>query len=267
MDTLLMIFSGNTWRFEPCKQVTSELLEVNKKLVYCGVEPLLMNVEKMPDFGQNHKKYVNVYVLKEYYPFVYKTPIDKTIIDLQRKNEVLLERGFYQILVDKLPADIEVKTVENGKESKKKQQQEIMPSFARYRLLSSVETQDLARIIILKSGVQILPCEISDIDFCFRDFCQSLINNEWNEFVASNTGNSSGHELRKLMVTSGFITVGFLAIRMNFLAELTKFWATCLSPILLETIKTFGWLGTAVNGLIIGGAIVLSVKLFRRKKK
>lgn len=169
IKTLVLEETPASYDFYPAKRISSDTLRVKYKRkhevdYYCAVEPTLTDLSDFPVRKIKKLGICNLYFHQQNKPFVHQSPIVDQIVNPERKNKILYERGFYHIV--KPEAYItEHKLAE-------------IPAFPNYpdhpwkkyiaeeKLTSKhLETQDTNE---KREVIVYFPC--SDVDFCREDF-------------------------------------------------------------------------------------------------
>lgn len=213
IETFVMSITPASNRLYKAKRISSEeiviALDRKKRITkYVGVEPWICDVKKHPSREISRLKVVELYFLQEGKPYVHSSPIDPTFVSQERKLKVLIERGFYQIVVDKLTD--EQKNIR------------IHPDWELSKYVCSDEIP-LERIPEIqrhpKTQEQILVLECSDVDFCRADYKHAMHIDAYNEFQVSSKYGFMLNKLTKMALVFSMIAIVYFVIRWNFLID------------------------------------------------
>jgi len=159
-------FSEGFHYFEEATITSAENITVaSGETIYCGVPPAIFFPKGHPNNKISWKKVVNLYFHKIGEPFCRASPIDATFVSRARKQQILIERGFYQIVDD----------------VKAKNSEMLMKGIPRY--IGSSDVLPNEKIITHPvTQKQIVCLDITDMDFCRADYGNALMIDEIAEF-------------------------------------------------------------------------------------
>lgn len=143
------------------------ILESGKSL-YCGVKGTLFIPKNHPDFSISHIKVALLFFHKIGDPFVISEPINCLVVSEERKQQVLIERSCYYVIVESLTDT---------------QKQEQLTAKIPLKEEKSLTIEEKKRIILHpKTQQKILMFQLTDVEFCRSDFVNALLVDEIGEF-------------------------------------------------------------------------------------
>lgn len=213
IETIVCELHSTDHRFLRAKRISAEILEVEDLdyQLYVGVEPILFDTRNHPCRWLRRLKTVKLFFYRFGEPFVRLPlipPYNGSFLNPEKKLSTLLERGKYQIIVDK--------NIYDSKLSKEKKEAVVMPKWPLYLSKDSLSPSELKRVILHPStGETILPCYLSDMDFARDDYGANIKKNMFVDFTAASdcksraSDNIMDYFLFGLLVISAFYFMAF----------------------------------------------------------
>jgi len=198
-------------RFIEVKRDSSEMLSSEKLpyKLYVGVEPILMDVRKLPIPSIRRLGYIKVFFHRFGEPFVRTKPSEGSYLDIKKKNNTLIERGKYQIIKDQLTTEERLKT--------------IMKGWPMYITSENLSLEDSQRTIIHpQTKQQLLPCQITDIDFLRDDYGTQTLDEMYVKFIKASEGGWSFHSFNMIIIYALVTCVVFGFFMFNGLDFITE---------------------------------------------